>query len=74
MDAAFNQKPQLPGCMRLLPIQPASLYGLVFTAITQGYAEPDLYCHYTGSVDISSTLEMNHGFMHLPVSGQNLKQ
>lgn len=60
MDVAFNQKSQLPGCMRLLPIQPALLNGLFYIAITQGYAEHDLYSHYTGSVGISSTLKLNH--------------
>lgn len=64
MDVAFNQKPQLPGCMRLLPIQPALLNGLFYTAITQGYAEPDLFCHYTCSVDISGTLKLNDGLQH----------
>lgn len=56
VDVAFNQKPQLPGCMRLLPFQPDLLNGLFYTTITQGYAEADLYCRYTGSVGILSTL------------------
>ena len=64
VDVAFNQKPQMPGCMRLLPIQPYLLNGLFYTAITQGYAESDLYWHYTGSVDISGTLKPNHDLQH----------
>lgn len=64
MDVAFNQEPQLPACMRLLPIQHALLNDLFYTAITQGYAEPGSYCHYMASVDISSTLKLNHGLRH----------
>lgn len=61
--------------MRPLPIQPALLNGLFNAAITQGYAVPDLYCHYTGYVDISSAQSRPLVcFKKLPSSGRKLKQ
>lgn len=61
MDAAFHPKPQLPGCLRRLAIQPELFSNLFYAAIIQGCAELDLFCHYAASVDISSTLKLIHG-------------